>query len=249
MIQRGVERRITFLDDADRTDFLRRLDDILPDEGVRCLAWVLMPNHFHLVLRTGERPLWKALHRIGTGYSMRFNDRHDRVGHLVQNRFRSRPARDDEDVMNLIRYVHRNPLRAKLVATLDDLERDPWSGHGALMGVAPARRFHAVEDSLVYFHESQSAARKALRSWMLAAEADVTPEASPMDRFLAARARVCAERGIALADLEAGARDQDVSRVRRELAALGVGELGLSRRLIAKALGASPSAIARASRT
>jgi hypothetical protein len=79
---------------------------------------------------------------------MRFNRRHARVGHLVQNRFRSRPARDEADVMNLIRYVHRNPLRARLAATLADLERDPWSGHGAMMGVAPVRAFHAVDAAL-----------------------------------------------------------------------------------------------------
>jgi REP element-mobilizing transposase RayT len=249
VIQRGVERRTTFLDDADRSDFLRRLDDILPAENVRCLAWVLMTNHFHLVLQTGERPLWKSLHRLGTGYSMRFNRRYERVGHLVQNRFRSRPAQDDEDVKGLIRYVHRNPLRAKLVASLDDLERDSWCGHGAMMGVVRARPFHAVADALAYFGESPaSAARDALRSWMLDDDAVVDCGRSPLEQFMAARARVCAEQGVTVADLEAGRRDGDVSRARRVLAALGTREFRLPVRVIAAPLGATPSGVVRAAR-
>lgn len=248
VFQRGVERRATFLDDADRIDFLHRLDDILPSEDVRCLAWVLMPNHFHLVLQTGAHPVWKALHRLGTGYSMRFNRRYDRVGHLVQNRFRSRPARDDDDVKHLIRYVHRNPLRAKLVASLDELARNPWTGHGALAGCAPARAFHSTNDALAYFDESAATARAALHAWMLDADRELECESPSFARFLVAREKLCMELGVEIGELEAGSRERNVSRARRALAALGMRELDIPAHELSRALGASPSGIWRAAR-
>ncbi len=106
---RGVDRSDIFIDDSDRRDLLRRLSDILPESGCTCFAWVLMSNHIHLVVRTGLVPLGRVMARIGTGYAMRFNRRYERVGHLVQNRYKSRPIGDDDDLLNLIRYVHLNP--------------------------------------------------------------------------------------------------------------------------------------------
>jgi len=257
VIQRGVERRTTFVDDADRHDYLRRLDEILPEERVRCLAWVLMSNHVHLVLQTGDRPLARAMHRIGTGYSLHFNRRHERVGHLVQNRFRSRPARDDADAMGLIRYVHRNPLRAHLVDSLDQLARHPWCGHGALLGVQSAPRFHDTSAALAFFDATPHGARERLGEWMRAAD---TPEAldaasvacvdgEPWTTFLAWRSRVCAAHGVELRDLTEGSRERAVTNVRRMLALAGVDRLGLTAAQVGRAIGATASGVARAART
>ena len=256
VIQRGVDRRATFIDDADRHDYLRRLDEILPEERVRCLAWVLMSNHVHLVLQTGDRPLSGAMQRIGTGYSLHFTRRHERVGHLVQNRFRSRPARDDADAMGLIRYVHRNPLRAHQVESLDQLARHPWCGHGALLGVQAASRFHDTSAALAFFDAAPHLARERLSEWMRAADApdalDAAPVAGvdgePWTTFLAWRARVCAAHGVDLRDLTEGSRERAVTNARRRLALDGVNRLGLTAAQVGRAIGATTSGVARAAR-
>jgi len=256
VIQRGVERRTTFVDDADRHDYLRRLDEILPEERVRCLAWVLMSNHVHLLLQTGDRPLAHAMQRLGTGYSLYFNRRHDRVGHLVQNRYRSRPARDDADAMGLIRYVHRNPLRAQLVDSLDQLARYPWCGHGALLGVQPARRFHDAAAARAFFSDTADAARERLQQWMREGDIpetlDATPlgqaEGEPWTKFLAWRERVCAAHGVDMRDLTDGSRESAVTKARSVLALTGVDRLGLTAAQVGKAIGATASGVARAVR-
>jgi REP element-mobilizing transposase RayT len=131
---RGIERSPIFLDDADREDFLRRLARLITELGFLCFAWVLMPNHVHLVIRSGPVRISRLMARLGTGYARYFNERHERVGHLFQNRFRSRRAIDDADLMGLVLYVTRNPLEAGLVADPLELERFPWCALGALMG-------------------------------------------------------------------------------------------------------------------
>jgi len=257
VIQRGVERRTTFVDDADRLDYLRRLDEILPEERVRCLAWVLMSNHVHLVLQTGDRPLAHAMHRIGTGYSLHFNRRHERVGHLVQNRFRSRPARDDADAMGLIRYVHRNPLRAQLVDSLDQLARYPWCGYGALLGIQPAPHFHDANAARAFFGDTLDEARRRLQDWMrdgdmpeaLDAASLMQVEGEPWTKFLAWRACVCAAHGVDLRDLTDGSRERAVTKARRVLALAGVDQMGLTAAQVGKAIGATASGVARSVRT
>src|SRR5512134_2440276 len=120
---RGIERRRIFADDSDHEDFLRRLSDLAPALGFRCFAWALMPNHVHLVLRSGQARISQLMARLGTGYARYFNERHARVGHLFQNRFRSRRVLDDADLMGLTLYVTRNPLAGGLVADLHALEQ------------------------------------------------------------------------------------------------------------------------------
>ncbi len=257
VIQRGVERRTTFVDDVDRLDYLRRLDGILPEEDVRCLAWVLMPNHVHLILQTGRSPLARAMHRLGTGYTLYFNRRHDRVGHLVQNRFRSRPANDDADVMGLIRYAHRNPLRGGIVGSLDELAHHRWCGHGALLGARPAESFHDTRSALAYFDTDTGIARAQLRAFMRDDDAAAPLETtftgqSNVERwssFLAWRDRMCLAHGVAVRDLVEGSREQRVTRLRRALALDGIDRMGLRAGQIGRAIGASASGVSRAARS
>jgi REP element-mobilizing transposase RayT len=95
VIVRGVEKRTIFLDDSDCEDFLRRLDRLVGELGFECYAWSLIPNHAHLVLRRGRKPLALLMARLETGYARRFNRRYARVGHLFQDRYRSRLVEDE----------------------------------------------------------------------------------------------------------------------------------------------------------
>ncbi len=162
---RGIEGRSIFLDDRDRRALFDRLARVLPESGMRCLAWTFMPNHVHLVLRTGPVRLATVTARIGTGHALHFNRRHDRVGHLFQNRYRSILVDDESYLITLVRYTHLNPVRAGLVE-LAALAVYPWTGHASLMGCAAAP-FQEVRSILERFGAKPREARRRLASWML----------------------------------------------------------------------------------
>jgi len=134
VMARGIEHRKIFWDDKDRASFLERLALILEETQTQCYAWALIPNHFHVLLRTGATPLSTVMRRLMTGYAVTFNKRHRRSGHLFQNRYKSVVCEKDPYLLELIRYIHLNPLRAKIVADLKALDKYPWTGHSVLLG-------------------------------------------------------------------------------------------------------------------
>jgi len=134
VMARGIERRKIFWDDKDRASFLERLALILEETQTQCYAWALIPNHFHILLRTGTTPLSTVMRRLMTGYAVTFNIRHRRSGHLFQNRYKSVVCEEDTYLLELTRYIHLNPLRAKLVEDLKALDKYSWTGHSAILG-------------------------------------------------------------------------------------------------------------------
>ena len=134
IIVRGIERRKIFKDDTDRYGFLDRLGKVLTETGTRCFAWSLIPNHFHLLLQTGQRPISAVMSRLLTGHAMAFNRRHRRSGQLFQNRYKSILCQEDTYLLELVRYIHLNPLRARLVADMKALDKHPFYGHAVIMG-------------------------------------------------------------------------------------------------------------------
>jgi len=183
---RGIERRKIFLDDTDRESFLERFAGILEETQTQCYAWALIPNHFHILLRTGPTPVSKVMRRLMTGYAVTFNKRHKRAGHLFQNRYKSVVCEEDAYLLELIRYVHLNPLRVKLVQDLNELDKYPWSGHSAILGnrknplVPPEEPNElnkpneptkslaekTIEDVLLHFGETQKIARRRYREFV-----------------------------------------------------------------------------------
>ena len=89
IIARGINRNTIFQDDFDRKNFIDRLATILNKTKTVCYAWALIPNHFHLLLRTGLAPVAAVMRRLLTGYARSYNRRHQRHGHLFQNRYKS----------------------------------------------------------------------------------------------------------------------------------------------------------------
>ena len=244
---RGVDRLNIFIDDSDRRDLLRRLSDVFPDSGCTCFAWALMSNHFHLVVRTGSVPLGRMMARVGTGYVMRFNLRYGRVGHLVQNRFKSRLVGSNDDLLNLIRYVHLNPIRGRIVSSLTGLRRYPWSGHAGLMGDCP-QPFHDATETLSFFGKDPTTARDQLSSFMYAGLKEAPPdtgEDTPRPRLQRLIHDVCRSRGIEPDELIQGCKDQATSAARSEIAYRAATELKISRAAIARTIGISSSAVSR----
>jgi len=165
IIVRGIERRKIFYDDNDRDNFLDRLGNILTDTQTACFAWALIPNHLHLLLRTGVTPIATVMRRLLTGYAASFNRRHRRHGQLFQNRYKSILCQENPYLLELVRYIHLNPLRAGLVSDLKKLDKHPYCGHGVLMG-KKKNDWQDTEYILKIFNSKYSIARRYYRQYV-----------------------------------------------------------------------------------
>ena len=165
IICRGIEQRNIFNDDVDRENFLDRLGIILKETFTACYGWALMPNHFHLILRTGQVQISAVMRRLLTGYALSFNRRHHRSGHLFQNRFKSVLCQEDIYLKTLVAYIHLNPLRAKIVDHFKDLSRYPYCGHGAILGTQKIQ-FQDVSYILQAFGTKVPEARRNYREFI-----------------------------------------------------------------------------------
>lgn len=130
VIARGNQRQLTFLTDLDYQAYLLRLATYQKRYSVKVYAYCLMPNHVHLLLQTSEVPLAKFMQGLQQSYTQRFNRAHGKVGHLFQGRYKAIVCERDEYLVTLIRYIHLNPVRARLVV---DPEAYPYSGHRAYL--------------------------------------------------------------------------------------------------------------------
>lgn len=165
IIGRGIARGAVFLGDADRDDFLNRLGELATATNTSCYAWALIPNHFHLLLRTKSMPLSSLMKRLLTGYAVCFNLKHGRTGHLFQNRYKSILCEEEPYMLELVRYIHLNPLRAGLVNGYEELSRYPYSGHSAILGYKN-REWQDVEYVLGAFGCNLGEARRKYKSFV-----------------------------------------------------------------------------------
>lgn len=134
IIARGIERSKIFRDNTDRNNFLDRLGGIIKETNTSCFGWALIPNHFHLALKTGDVPIATVMRRLLTGYAISHNRRRRRSGHLFQNRYKSILCQEDTYLLELVRYIHLNPIRARLVKDVKALDKYPFTGHSVIMG-------------------------------------------------------------------------------------------------------------------
>ena len=158
VIVRGIERTDIFLDDDDRNNFCRRLEALLLKSATPCLAWCLLDNHLHLLLRPADITLAVFMRRLLTGYAVSFNLRHNRSGHLFQNRYKSIVCDEDAYLLELIRYIHLNPLRAGIIDDLDQLALYPWSGHPQILGLSEQQLIN-TDEVLSRFSRHKTTAR------------------------------------------------------------------------------------------
>jgi REP element-mobilizing transposase RayT len=165
IIIRGIERKKIFRSDADRHSFLERFGTVISETQTACFAWALIPNHVHLLVRTGLAPLATVMRRLLTGYAVSFNRKYRRHGQLFQNRYKSILCQEDMYLKELVRYIHLNPLRAKLVPDMKALDKYPWCGHSATMGKI-RRDWQSSEYVLKIFGAKVSAARRNYRTFV-----------------------------------------------------------------------------------
>jgi REP element-mobilizing transposase RayT len=162
---RGNERRAVFRDDEDRQRFLATLGETSKQYGVCLHAYCLMPNHYHLLVETPRANLSRAIGWLQTTYTIRFNRRHRRSGHLFQGRFKAQVIDAEDYARQLVCYLHLNPVRprdksailpADRRATLDQW---PWSSHLAYLGRTPTPPWLCT-DWLAFFGKTRKQARQ-----------------------------------------------------------------------------------------
>jgi REP-associated tyrosine transposase len=167
VILRGLERRTLFTDDEDRRAFVERLGGVAQATSTAVYAWALLPNHAHLLLRSGPASLPHFMRRVLTGYAITFNLRHKRIGHLFHNRYKSIVVEEDAYFRELVRYIHLNPHRAQLVTNLRALDRYPWCGHATVLGRLP-RAWQDRRTVLAWFGPTEGRAVRAYRDYVRA---------------------------------------------------------------------------------
>jgi len=160
---RGNERRKIVLDDADRGMFLSVLAENLEQHQVVCHAWVLMDNHYHLLLETPAPNLSLAMKHVNGIYTQKFNKRHNRVGHLFQGRYKSIVVEKDSYLKELCRYVVLNPVRAKMVKLPGDWK---WSSYRGTAGLSKPDKWLATDWILSQFGSNKPQAQKAYAAFV-----------------------------------------------------------------------------------
>ena len=165
VIVRGIERGKIFRSDYDRKNFLNRLGKLIPETQTDCFAWALIPNHVHLLLRTGLVPISVLMRRLLTGYAVWFNKKYRRHGQLFQNRYKSILCQEDPYLKELVRYIHLNPLRAGLVEDMKKLDKHPWCGHSVLMNKTK-QAWQNVDYVYELFSEEKRMARTRYRVYV-----------------------------------------------------------------------------------
>lgn len=162
---RGINKLAIFKADEDKSKFLERLGNNVCDGKASVYAWVLMNNHAHILLKSGREGISSVMGKLLTWYAQYYNRRHQRSGHLFENRYKSILCDEARYLLALIRYIHLNPLRAKIVATVEELNRYPWSGHSAVMGEG-VRPWMDADHVLLQFGSQRKVAMEAYKEFI-----------------------------------------------------------------------------------
>jgi len=151
---RGLERRFIFKSRGDKYDFLARLGKSLERANAKCLAWALMSDHYHLLVQASDQTLSRMMASVLGGYAGNYNRRHNRCGYVFQNRYKSILVDRDAYLLELIRYIHLNPVRAGMISNQNELARYPWSGHAGILN-CHKQDWHSIDAVLSHFGASR----------------------------------------------------------------------------------------------
>ena len=178
---RGNNREAIYFTDDDRQMFLMTLATVRTRFRWRINAFCLLGNHYHLLVETREANLAVGMQVLNSSYSHITNQTHGRIGHLFQRRYGSQLLADEDHLMEVIRYIPLNPVRANLCRRAEDWT---WSSYPALLGVVPAPRFLTVNWTRRRF--AHRGGISGLRSWVESGAVEQPREATqqPLDVLL-----------------------------------------------------------------
>lgn len=148
VVTRGNNRRVIYTTDRDRLFFCLTVNRVAEKYGWTIIAYCLMRNHYHLIIRVGDKGLSNGMCELNTAYAVHFNVWHGRVNHLFGKRFWNRRLRTDDSLFNAVRYVIRNPV---LDGGLKPLESYRWTSYAATIGLAFAE-IKLARDELLEFY-------------------------------------------------------------------------------------------------
>lgn len=141
-----------FFDHLDYTWFIHFLGNVVEQFELECWSYCLMPNHYHVVLRTDEATLSEPIRNLNSRYAQWWNRRHNRVGHVFQSRFKEQIVQRQDYLLTLCRYIAMNPVRAGLVSRPEQWK---WSSYATTIGIAPAQPFVASAAVLRQFGDDE----------------------------------------------------------------------------------------------
>lgn len=167
VITRGNNRQRIFADEEDYRSFLERLDFYKERFKFILYAYVLMPNHVHLLIETGEAPLSRIMQALQFTYTQKFNRRHKKVGHLFQGRYKAILCQKESYLLELIRYIAQNPVRAGLVKRPIDWK---WSSFHDLVRLK-GKHVVSMDDVLGLFGSRPAIAARAMQRYVEGGEA------------------------------------------------------------------------------
>jgi len=162
---RGINRSSLFYDDRDRTRFLEKLDEYIHAGACAVYAFALMDNHVHILFRSGKKGISSVMRKLLTWYAQYFNRRHRRTGHLFENRYKSILCEEESYLLELIRYIHLNPVRAGIAKSMKSLVQYPWTGHSVIMG-SMRRDWMDIDYVLRQFGRTRKPARAAYQRFI-----------------------------------------------------------------------------------
>lgn len=162
---RGNARSTIFLDIDDRRSWFALLGDVCEQFKWRCYAYCQMGNHFHLLIETPEPSLSRGMRQLNGVYAQRFNRRHAKCGHVLQGRYHAVIVDQHSYLLELIRYVVLNPVRARVVPSVDQW---PWSSYPATVAEQQAPPWLVVADVLSLFGATPETAIAAFRRFVAA---------------------------------------------------------------------------------
>ena len=127
IVSRGNGKQILFEEEADYLFFLKTLSECLKEESFEVIAYCLMENHFHLLLKIGS-DMDRIMQKISTTYALYYNSKYERSGHLFQDRYRSIPIENDLALLSVVRYIHNNPVKAG-ICPVDKYRWSSWRAY------------------------------------------------------------------------------------------------------------------------
>ena len=161
---RGNERKNIVRSDKDRELFIKVLAQMLEDHRVVCHAWVLMDNHFHLLLETPEANLSRAIRHLNGVYTQKFNKGNHRIGHLFQGRYKAILVEKGTHLLELCRYVVLNPIRARMAKRPGEWK---WSSYRATAGIEKKEPWLTTDWVLSQFGANRKQAERRFRKFVL----------------------------------------------------------------------------------